>query len=191
MVKAQIVERYAPAGDVRRIHVDEIKLSGHLDRVEVQRAVLEAVVEHGAVSLRHEGPKPIAEGFVPCGLVSERALNLCEANVKVLAVEEVVGTFDDAGLTQGEEGNGELVRVAKLPNVGDSLINPGIFFVGELDVAESILHETRIYDVGVPLQDPLNLFGTEADQAILNQCQPEVIIEAEHVIVRDMLACLF
>jgi len=67
-------------------------------------------------------------------------------------MKQVVGTLDEARLAQGKERQGEWVWIRELADVGDRLVNPGIFVVGEIYVVERVLDERRVRDVCVPGQ---------------------------------------
>ena len=94
-------------------------------------------------------------------------------------MEQVVGPLDDTGLTQGEERQGELVRVGELANIGDRLINPGVLLIGEIDVKEGVLDKMWIRNLRMPHEKPVHFLRAEAYLFVLNQRQTNVIVEAE------------
>ena len=105
-------------------------------------------------------------------------------------MEQIIGPLDDAGLTQGEERQSELVRVAELANVGNRLVNPGVLLISEIDVGEIVLDETWIRDLWMPQEKPVHFLRAEAYPVVLNQGQADVIIEAEQVVVCNLLTRL-
>ncbi len=105
-------------------------------------------------------------------------------------MEQVVGPLDDARLAESEEGKRELARIGKLTNVRNRLVNPGILFVGKVNVGKSVLHKSRVTFARVSCQQPVHLFGDQSDLTVFDQRQPNVMVEAEQVIVRDLLTGL-
>ena len=105
-------------------------------------------------------------------------------------MEQIIGPLDDAGLTQGEERQRELVQVGELANVGDRLVNPGVLLISEIDVREIVLDKTWIRDLWMPQEKPVHFLRDEAYLVVLNQGQTNVIVEAEQVVVCNPLTCL-
>ena len=105
-------------------------------------------------------------------------------------MEQIVGPLDDASLTQGEERQSKLVRVGELADVGDRLVNPGVLLIGEIDIGKIVSDETWIRDLWVPREKPVHFLRAEVYLVVLNQCQANVIVEAEQVVVCNPLTRL-
>jgi hypothetical protein len=102
-------------------------------------------------------------------------------------MEEVIGTFDDASLKQGKVGNGLLVSIIQIPDVGDDHVQPSVFVVSEIDVVKGVLDEGGVMKVFVSGEQGGNIFFRQCGCVILDECQTDEVVEPEYVVVRNLL----
>ena len=83
VIERQVVNGRALLGDVRCVYVHQIELSRHINGIVIQGTIRLAIVKDSPIRFHGENVKPLIEGPIPGGLIPERALHFCEAQIEV------------------------------------------------------------------------------------------------------------